>query len=151
MDRLKIVLALTTLLTLLLSAQVQAGWKLQELARGSNALLVEMDLLLAHKKTSCKFDAPKVSEYSQNLKILVDARAAELKNSKDQKARKDELVAMLKTCKNDCTCDTYEYALEKITESESYSTTNKLSAQQRLACVKKQPPFCQSKLFRALK
>ncbi len=128
-----------------LSCTVQAGWKLQELARGSNALLVEMDLLLAHKKTGCSLDAASVSQLSQNLRMLVDSRAAELKKSKDQ------IVTLLKTCKKDCTCDTYEYALEKITESETFSTTNKLSAEQRQVCAKKQPAFCKSRLFKAIK
>lgn len=128
-----------------LSRPVQAGWRLQELARGSNALLVEMDLLLSHKKTGCKLDAASVSQLSQNLRMLVDARAAELKNNKEQ------IITLLKTCQKDCTCDTYEYALEKITESETYSTTKKLSADQRQACAKKQPAFCKSRLFKAIK
>ena len=144
MDHRKIFLALAITFTFL-SLPVQAGWKLQELARGSNALLVEMDLLLAHKKTGCKLDAASVSQLSQNLRMLVDSRATELKDSKEQ------IVSLLKTCKKDCTCDTYEYALEKITESETFSTTNKLSAEQRQTCVKKLPPFCQSRLFKAIK
>ncbi len=139
-----------------------AGWKLQELARGSNALLVQMDVILAGKKSACSPSVAGMSELSQNLKILIDTRASELKNKQQQ------ILSLLKNCSADCTCDTYSYALEKITGSEepvvsasqsnsrSNSRSNSQSAvlltsAQRLACTKRQPDFCKSKLLKALK
>ncbi len=127
-------------------AENTAKFKLQELARGSNALLVEMDKILAHKKSACNLDAASLSQASQNLKALIDQRSQELISQSEQ------VISLMKTCKKDCTCETYEYALEKITSSEKYSTTVKYSAKERILCVKKNNSnFCQSKLFKAIK
>ncbi len=120
-------------------------WRMQELARASNVLLVEMDKILAHKNSQCRLDAASLSQASQNLKALVDQRAKELVDKQEQ------ILNLMKTCKQDCSCETYEYALEKITSSEKYSTTIKYSAEERQSCAKKIVNFCQSKLFKAIK
>lgn len=132
---------------LLCSATANAApkvWKLQELARASNALLVEMDELLAHKKSACKLDAAGVSQASQNLKALIDERVVQLSEQKDQ------VLKLMKTCKKDCSCDTYEYALEKMTGSETGTTQTKFSASERKTCAKTFG-LCTSKLFKAIK
>ena len=121
------------------------NWRLQELARASNMLIVEMDKILAHKKSACRLDAASLSQASQNLKALIDQRSKELTDQQQQ------ILALMKTCKQDCTCETYEYALEKITSSEKYSTSIKYSAEERQNCAKKIINFCQSKLFKAIK
>lgn len=120
-------------------------WRMQELARASNFLIVEMDKILAHKKSFCRLDAVSLSQASQNLKALIDQRASELTDQHQQ------IINLTKTCKADCTCETYEYALEKITSSEKYSTLVKYSAEERKKCAQKIQTFCQSKLFKAIK
>lgn len=120
-------------------------WRLQELARSSNFLLVEMDKILAHKKSVCRLDAVSLSQASQNLKALIDQRVLELADQQQQ------IINLTKTCKTDCTCETYEYALEKMTSSEKYSTLVKYSAEDRQKCAQKIINFCQSKLFKSIK
>lgn len=145
----KLVFFKLTIFVILFASNSQAkNWRLQELARGSNALVVEMDQLLAHKKTFCKLDTMGLSLASQNLKALIDARVFEIK---DQKEHKNQILQLMKTCKKDCTCDTYEYALEKMTGSEKYSTLIKFNANERRSCAKNFPGFCKSELFKALK
>ncbi len=123
----------------------EANWNLRQLAQGSNSLLVEIDKVPDQKKEKCNLDADAKNQMSQNLKILIDERIKKISH------RKSVIVQLLKNCSADCTCDIYDYALEKITGDETLSSGKKFSSEQRLACAKKQPEFCDSKLYRALR
>ena len=141
----KLILHIFILLSTVNAYSGTKTWRLQELARGSNFLIVEMDKILAHKKSLCRLDAVSLSQASQNLKALIDQRSSELTDQQQQ------IINLTKMCKTDCTCETYEYALEKITSSEKYSTLIKYSAEERQKCARQMANFCQSKLFKAIK
>lgn len=143
-NRIMGLLFLILVVALPVSAQT---WRLQELGRASNALVFAMDQLLAHKKASCGLDAAGVSQASQNLKALIDQRVQELSAPMDKRA---EVAQLLKSCAQDCTCETYEYALEKMTGIE-HNSSPKLTAEKRKACVARATNFCQSKIFKAIK
>ena len=130
------------------SSFASTSWKLPELARTSNALLVEMDSVTANKKSNCGLDTIQISQASQNLQILVDDRISKLKGHDSQ------LKSLLKSCESDCSCDVYQYALEKLSPDSPNTKTagesNKTTTKQRKACYQKLANFCSSKLFRSL-
>ena len=118
------------------------NWKLQELAQASNALVVDMDSISSGKKSHCGLTSEKISRASQNLQSLIDQRIKELKK---QKLKVEKL---LKTCEADCTCDIYEYALEKLTDqSKPQENPVLFSAAQRKSCFQKLKNFCKSNLL----
>ncbi|MFZ3230420.1 MAG: hypothetical protein WA160_09455 [Pseudobdellovibrio sp.] len=127
-----------------LTSQAASTWGLQELARGSNALLVLMDLALETGRPQCGLSTPQIGFASQNLKMLIDQRATELKS------KKNKISDLMLNCQQDCTCDIYEYALTKISGAH-ITETKPLSSQKRLACYKKVANFCKSELFKKIK
>lgn len=135
------------LLTLLISTSSYANtsWKLPDLARASNALLVEMDSIGANKKSNCGLITSQISQASQNLQILVDERISKIQTQSSQ------IKSLLKNCKADCSCDIYQYALEKIDPNDrSANGPSKMTAEQRKTCFQKLTNFCSSKLFQML-
>ena len=139
----KILIYLSVLLST--SAFASPYWKLPELARASSALLVEMDSVGSNKKSTCGLTTMQISQASQNLQSLVDDRVAGLKNQKSQ------IKSLLQSCKADCSCDIYQYALEKIDpDDKSANHPSKMTAEQRKTCYQKLTNFCSSKVLKFL-
>ncbi len=130
---------------ILISSYANASWKLPELARASNALLVEMDAVGANKKSNCGLTSIQVSQASQKLQSLIDNRVTNLKSQVGQ------IKSLMKSCDSDCSCDIYQYALEKLSPSETKANqTSTITSAQRKACFQKLTNFCSSKLFQQL-
>lgn len=137
---------LITLLSLSM-AKAQSHWKLQELAQAANALLVEMNESTNQKKSICGLKSQQVSQASQILQSKIDQRISEIKDKKSQ------IYHLLQTCGKDCTCDVYEYALEKMSTEETAATRNPIlfTIKQRKICYQQLKNFCNSRLFKSLK
>lgn len=130
---------------LLFSLQVSAKWHLQELARASNAVLVLMDESTSSQKKSCGLSSRQVSQASQKLQSLTDQRIAEIKNHKNQI---HQIEGLVNKCETDCTCDIYDYSLEKLVpEVSSKQEVIKLTMDQRKKCYSQLKNFCRSALF----
>ncbi len=130
---------------LLLSLPASAKWHMQELARASNAVLVLMDETTSSQKKSCGLASQQVSQASQKLRSLIDQRIAEIKNQQKQ------IQELKNKCQADCTCDIYDYSLEKLLpEVGSQQEVIKLTMDQRKKCYSQLKNFCRSALFQAI-
>lgn len=126
-------------------AYANAAWKLQPLAQASNALLVEMDEAATKGLGPCGMKVSQVSHASQKLQSLIDQR---IENLKDKKVQVHQLK---KYCEADCTCDIYDYALEKLNDLAAKSEKPILfSSSQRKLCRNHNKGFCQSEIFKYL-
>ncbi len=144
MHRLKLVLLSACLFCT--AAEAGATWKLQALAMASNALLVEMETAGSKNKSSCQMKTAEVSQASQKLQSLIDQRIEVLKNKKLQ------VQNLKKSCEVDCTCDIYDYALEKLsTEAGVTSAPVLFSMAQRKSCRERLKDFCKSDLYKYLR
>lgn len=144
MRLLKLILILSSLMVM--TAEAGTPWKLQHLAQVSNALLVEQDQAGQKNGLSCGLNASEVSAASQKLQGLIDGRLVGLKGKKDQ------VQKLRNTCAKDCTCDIYDYALEKLDSEVVKSPTSVvLTMDQRKVCRSQLKNFCQSEIFKFLK
>ena len=137
------------ILTLSIFAKAET---LKNLAQASNAFLAISDLLLDEKtqasKLTCQLKIEKISPISQSLKALIDQKIRSL-IEKDFQIIEQRLTS----CKKDCTCDIYAYALEnkdpKISRNFSVLAET-TTASERLKCYKKLNSFCESTIFKSI-
>ena len=106
---------------------------------------IESRKIRINKKSNCGLTSIQVSQASQNLQSLVDDRINKLKGHDSQ------LKSLLKSCESDCSCDVYQYALEKLSpDNKITNESSKITSDQRKVCYQKLKNFCSSKLFRSL-
>jgi len=147
-----LVLILATCLQVQANEPEVSHWSLRYLARASNALLVASQQSLEHQKAICGISGSKISQLSQNLKALIDAKISSLNT-----AQKTAIRQQSATCFSECSCDIFAYSFEGSSSPEDQkaleqirSSVDKINTDARLACAKNFPEFCSSHLLKSI-
>lgn len=118
-------------------------YTLEQFGMALNVLRVTLDQSKKTNPEFCQLKTIQASQYSQQLKFLIDEKVAQTKIPKNP-------PTLWRECEQTCTCGIYANVYKD--ENDYFNQkASSLSNQEAYACAKKVTWFCSSELFNYLK